>query len=115
MHPTNRKDNPDREGYGLTVDVYRSADGLDCTLGGITSQHRELTLVGIVDYTRPLVGGNAVRMLPKDCRVFEPIPEKPPVWLVVGKHRRNDRHLIPGDPETGFTLVDDGRQLRRDQ
>lgn len=33
---------------GLTVNVYRPADGLDCTLGGFSSRFDKLTVVGVI-------------------------------------------------------------------
>jgi len=34
---------------GLTVSVYREADGSDFTLGGISSKYKTLTVVGTID------------------------------------------------------------------
>lgn len=38
--------------YGLTMNVYRCADGMDATANGITSTHTRLTLIGTIDQDR---------------------------------------------------------------
>ena len=35
--------------YGLTMNVYRCANGMDATANGITSQHAQLTIIGTID------------------------------------------------------------------
>lgn len=66
---------------GLIISVYRDADGSDCTNGGISSNHKRLTLIG------------------KDTPpIFEPTDDAPPVTVV----RRNISgreylHLVPCD------------------
>lgn len=39
----------ERARKGLTVDVYRPAHGVDCTLGGVSSKHTRLTVIGMID------------------------------------------------------------------
>lgn len=35
--------------YGLTMNVYRCANGMDATANGITSHHAQLTIIGTID------------------------------------------------------------------
>lgn len=97
-------DNPDRDGYGLTLDVYRHARQ-DCTLGGVTSTANQLTLVGTVDYRTDKVSPVTVA-LPRMSRVFAPSDKAPPVWLVLGRHSASDAYIMPGDPQTGLPVTD---------
>ncbi|MEO6733768.1 MAG: hypothetical protein ABIN01_21270 [Ferruginibacter sp.] len=78
---------------GLKVYVYRSAVIGDCTNGGITSKHDRLTIVGTVDYRtgdQPVISP-----LDKHDQVFEPKPDSPAAWLVVGKYGSRDRYVVP--------------------
>ena len=62
---------------GLRLDVYRYAGGGDCSLGGITSNHNTVTLVGIVP-----ANGKTPAPLPRHSRVFSPSEDAPAVVLV---------------------------------
>lgn len=101
MDPTN----PDRDGYGLTLSVYKTGHLGDCTNGGITSNVNQVTLVGVIDHRHPRVCKEpTVKALDKYSRVFRPTEDAPPVWLVVGRFRPDDptdMYLHPGNPETG--------------
>lgn len=68
---------------GITLDVLRHASGQDCTLGGITSQHTELTLVGVIDARVHRSDRPEVVPLPKACQVGPETPERPAVALLV--------------------------------
>lgn len=84
---------PDR---GMTLEVLRPADGVDCTLDGITSTHTRLTLVGIVDYRggyRP--SERRLSLLPPECRVWDASPAAPAVMLGVRRMGGIIFHLIP--------------------
>jgi hypothetical protein len=69
---------------GLRVSVYRPADSdHDCTLNGISSNHPQLTLVGIID-DRDAATWNTpapAKELPRDCRVSAPTDEAPAAIL----------------------------------
>lgn len=62
---------------GLILNVYRSANGTDCTAGGITSRHAELLLVGD--------GIDAI---------FQATPDRPRVTL---RKWHGTVHLVPCD------------------
>lgn len=61
---------------GLTLHVYRSA-GPDCTAGGISATHDQLTLIGLED-----VGGT-FHPMPGNAHIFEATPERPAVVIKV--------------------------------
>lgn len=67
---------------GLTLNVYRSADGMDCTAGGISSKHTQFTLVGTLE-PAGAERANTVKPMPKDSRVFAPTKDRPAVALEV--------------------------------
>lgn len=50
---------------GFHVDVYRMADGTDCTLGGVTSQATSLTLIGpgVPEHYEPTEDRPGVRLI----------------------------------------------------
>lgn len=74
---------------GLTLDVYRPANGSDCTCNGITSTHARVTLVGTID----AIDGR-FSPSPESARVFEPTDTAPPVAL---RSRGSTTHLVPVD------------------
>lgn len=82
---------------GLTINVYRRSDGIDCTNNGYTAQFEKLTLVGIADRTQ---GSNTpVQPLPKGSQVMEPSADAPAVILV---KRQIGREVWSIEP-AGFT------------
>lgn len=84
---------PDR---GMTLEVLRPADGVDCTLNGITSSHRRLTLVGVVDYRDGYSPADRrLTRLPAECRVWDASPTAPAVMLGVRRMGGIIFHLIP--------------------
>ncbi len=87
------------EQRGLLLHVYRSASGQDCTLNGITGRFATCVLVGVVDYLAPGATRDKPvhRALGLGSRLFAPGEDSPAVWLVSGKHRDTDRHIIPAD------------------
>lgn len=85
---------------GMRLDVLRPAHGYDGTNKGISSRHRELTLVGI----RYSWDDQGIEPLPKYARVFTPTHDAPAVVLTVyrygtltpGEHSYSV-HLTPAD------------------
>lgn len=68
---------------GLLLSVLRKAGG-DSTLGGVSSQHGNLTLVGTIRESRgSLVAHSEVTPLPGTARRFLPTSDAPAVALVV--------------------------------
>jgi hypothetical protein len=61
---------------GLILFVYRAADSRDCTLGGVSSKHAGLTLVGTQRH------GEEWKPLDLYSQVFEPDENRPAVVLV---------------------------------
>lgn len=85
--------NEKAEVRGLILNVYRSADGANCTNGGYTARFTQLTLVGVRDETK---GHNApVEPLGRQSQVFAPTAERPAVILVKRHIGRILWHLVP--------------------
>lgn len=85
---------------GLRLEVYRPADGQDCTNGGMTSRVRYVTVTGIREDWMEPDKSQGVRPLPEDCRTSAPKDDAPEVILVT---RRNGAavdwvHLEPAEP-----------------
>lgn len=75
---------------GLIFDIYRSADGIDCTNGGQSSRVQHGTLIG--------------QGIPE---IFEPTPDAP-AFVLVEKHVRGLGlciHLKPVDAKPGAWLM----------
>jgi hypothetical protein len=90
------------EWRGLTAVVYRSADGVDCTAGGITSRHARLTVVGWVDGDPR--GTERAEPMPKGARVSAATDAAPAVLLVV-RRWLDTVHLGPAVPSgDGYAL-----------
>lgn len=75
---------------GMRLNVYRSADGTDCTNGGITSRVSRLTVVGILT-------AEGVAELPKNMQIFSADELAPAVVLVPSRAPGYDAcpHLVP--------------------
>lgn len=65
---------------GLTLDVFRPADGHDSTNGGLSSRVNRVTVVGILDQVAEQ-GKPVLAELPHYCRVFTPTEDAPAVLL----------------------------------
>ncbi|MCZ7478865.1 hypothetical protein [Micromonospora sp. WMMC273] len=88
---------------GLTVSVYRPADGHDATMNGISSRYDRLTVVGIInrtDLSRELV----VEPLPVACQHRAATADAPAVLL--------QRRWIGGEVLSLIPADLDGRTLR---
>lgn len=68
---------------GLILSVLRNAEFSDCTLGGITSRSRRVTLVGTLDCTEYAAG--FVYPVPPAMRVVSPRADAPAVALEIRK------------------------------
>jgi hypothetical protein len=85
---------------GLILNVYRSANGTDCTAGGITSRCNELLLVGDgIDEIFPAIltpcGYPVRRRVDYDAAaIFPAIPARPRVTL---RKCNGTVHLVPCD------------------
>lgn len=67
---------------GHVLKVLRPANGYDCTLGGVSSQAAEVTVVGIIDDRTALPGGQAkVAPMPTRLQQRTPAAEAPAVFL----------------------------------
>ncbi len=66
---------------GLLISVYRSADGYDCTNGGVSSKYDRLTLVNV---DGPL----------------EPSEDAPAAWLVKHRTMQGVVYIVCEDPAT---------------
>lgn len=81
---------------GLTLNVYRHADG-DFTNGGVSSRHTRLTLVGVRR-------NGVVSELPKYAQVVEPREDAPAVVLVESAlPHLEGPHIEPVDYDTSGT------------
>lgn len=103
------------EPKGLHLDVYRNAQGVDCTLGGITATHNHVTLVGYITDADDTATRESVRfdvlpqraatLLPRDSRVFPATDDAPAVLLrySAALYPTTGRaiHLIPADLAPG--------------
>lgn len=85
---------------GLRLDVYRDADGSDCTANGISARNARLTLVGVKRDLGP------VEPLPRTSQVFSPTDAAPAVILVArGRGAATYFSIAP--------LADDGADIRK--
>jgi hypothetical protein len=93
---------------GLTVNVYRPADGLDCTLGGFSSRFDKLTVVGVIR-KRPSDRGGRMELvcepMPRHSRVRAADPVSAPAALLY--HReifgKSVWAIVPA-PEEGTSI-----------
>ncbi|MDF3285004.1 hypothetical protein [Gordonia sp. N1V] len=106
---------------GLRLNVYRAADGVDCTLDGVTSRYTHLTLIGYQTDTDIAVTDESaaldvlpelsLRRLPRTSRVFAASADAPAVVLVVRTHhglsagRQRYAYLAPLDALTSRKWV----------
>ncbi|MFF1572474.1 hypothetical protein ACFVWR_06970 [Leifsonia sp. NPDC058292] len=98
---------------GLTLEVLRGAHGKDCTLGGVSSKHETLTLMGIVKY-RTSDPKRIVHSLPAEARSSEPREDAPPVALEVRLFYHGPvPTLVPTwyDAESGHWLINPGSTI----
>lgn len=63
---------------GLILSVYRDASGVDCTAGGISSNHTDLTAINVEG-------------------PFEPTQDRPPV--ILENHYKNAVRIVPAGPD----------------
>jgi hypothetical protein len=84
---------------GLILHVYRAADSRDCTLGGVSSKHAGLTLVGFKRHA-----DEKWQPLERYAQVFEPNEDRPAVILVEsGVPHLYGPHLVP------LEIIESGR------
>ena len=68
---------------GLRLTVYKHAGFNGCSLGGVSEQADNLTLVGVNIEARNKPGEPHLAPLERGSQVFEPGPDAPPVVLIV--------------------------------
>lgn len=84
---------------GARLDVFRSADGYDCTNGGISSQHKSLTLIGWTGADRTSdIPVRMVAPLPRHCQHTTPDREHPAAALEIRRlGREHIASIVPAE------------------
>ncbi|MEN2741658.1 hypothetical protein ABCS02_28060 [Microbacterium sp. X-17] len=72
-----------QEHYGIRLFVLRGADRDDATLGGISSKHHRLTLIGVVHNSVGLVDRHDLTPIPRPLGTLAQLNDAPPVGLEV--------------------------------
>jgi hypothetical protein len=100
---------------GLTVSVYREADGSDFTLGGISGKHNTLTVIGTIDrHDRKAMD---IFELPEGSQVSEASEECPGVFVMREFARGADKpwnmFVVPAPcgPEQDIYAITDLRSV----
>jgi hypothetical protein len=83
---------------GLRVQVYRPADGTDCTNGGISSVSAGATSLIVVGITYPALPGSPVQPLPAYYQHAEPSDDAPAVWLAIRDNPRSNGRQVHVQP-----------------
>jgi len=91
---------------GLRLKVLRAADG-DCSNGGLTSRHSQLTLVGVVDKTEDRAN-QTVQPLAASAQIHAAHEDAPPVLLVLRRVGRTIVQHLEQPPTDGKWFMSGG-------